>query len=56
LSALLPLFLFGLLLVWIYERTGSLWAPIAVHFCFNSATVTVQMAARYFNIPLDAAP
>jgi membrane protease YdiL (CAAX protease family) len=55
LSALLPLFLFGLLLVWIYEKTGSLWAPIAVHFCFNGATVTVQMAARYFNIPLDAA-
>lgn len=56
LSALLPLFLFGLLLVWIYEKTGSLWAPIAVHFCFNGATVAVQMAARYFNIPLDAAP
>lgn len=55
LSAMLPLFLFGLLLVWIYEKTGSLWAPIAVHFCFNGATVTVQMAARYFNIPLDAA-
>lgn len=56
LSALLPLFLFGLLLVWIYERTGSLWAPIAVHFCFNGATVAVQMIARHFNIPLDAAP
>ena len=56
LSALLPLFLFGLLLVWIYEKTGSLWAPIAVHFCFNSATVIVQMAARHLNIPLDAAP
>ena len=56
LSALLPLFLFGLLLVWIYEKTGSLWAPIAVHFCFNGATVAVQMAARYFNIPLDATP
>ncbi|MEY5020421.1 MAG: hypothetical protein RLZ22_1509 [Verrucomicrobiota bacterium] len=53
LSALLPLFLFGLLLVWMYERTGSLWAPIAVHFCFNFATVTVQMLARHFNIPLD---
>ena len=56
LSALLPLFLFGLLLVRVYEKTGSLWAPIAVHFCFNSATVIVQIAARHFNIPLDAAP
>jgi hypothetical protein len=56
LSALLPLFLFGLLLVWIYEKTGSLWAPIAVHFCFNSATVIVQIAARWLNIPLETSP
>jgi membrane protease YdiL (CAAX protease family) len=56
LTALLPLFLFGGLLVFIYEKTGSLWAPISVHFCFNGATVLVQMAARYFNIPLDAVP
>ncbi len=53
LSALLPLFLFGCLLVLIYEKTGSLWAPIAVHFCFNGATVLVQIAARYFHLPLD---
>jgi membrane protease YdiL (CAAX protease family) len=44
------------LLVRVYEKTGSLWAPIAVHFCFNSATVIVQIAARHFNIPLDSAP
>lgn len=56
LTALLPLFIFGGLLVFIYEKTGSLWAPIAVHFCFNSATVIVQMAVRYFHLPLDAAP
>lgn len=56
LSALLPLFLFGLLLVWIYEKTGSLWAPIAVHFCFNGATVVVQILARHLNIPLDPTP
>jgi membrane protease YdiL (CAAX protease family) len=56
LSALLPLFILGLLLVLIYEKTGSLWAPIAVHFCFNSATVIVQIAARWLNIPLEASP
>ncbi len=44
LVALLPLALFGLLLVWLYERTGSLWAPIIVHACFNAATVMVLMA------------
>lgn len=53
LAALLPLFIFGGLLVLLYEKTGSIWAPIAVHFCFNSATVIVQIAARYFGIPLD---
>ena len=54
LTALLPLFVFGALLVLVYEKTGSLWAPIAVHCCFNSATVLVQLAARHFHIPLDS--
>lgn len=54
LAALLPLFVLGLILVWLYERTGSLWAPIAVHFCFNGATVAIQAAARYFHLPLDS--
>ena len=56
LAALLPLFVFGCLLVFIYEKTGSLWAPIAIHFCFNGATVTIQMVARYLHLPLDIAP
>ena len=53
LAALLPLFVFGCMLAMIYEKTGSIWAPIAVHFCFNGATVALQMAARYHGIPLD---
>lgn len=56
LTALLPLFIFGLLLVFIYEKTGSIWAPIAVHLCFNGATVIIQIAARHFDIPLQPAP
>lgn len=56
LTALLPLFIFGGVLVVLYEMTGSLWAPVAAHFCFNSATVVTQMAARYFHISLDAVP
>lgn len=56
LAALLPLFILSGLLVFVYEKTGSLWAPIAVHSCFNSVTVLAQLAARYFHIPLDAAP
>ena len=53
LAALLPLFVFGCVLVFIYEKTGSLWAPIAVHFCFNGATVVIQLAARHYNIDLS---
>jgi membrane protease YdiL (CAAX protease family) len=56
LTALLPLFIFGGLLVFLYEKTGSIWAPIAVHFCFNGATVLVQMATRYFDIPIQPTP
>lgn len=53
LVALLPLFIFGCVLVFIYEKTGSLWAPVAVHCCFNSATVLTQVIARYFDFPLE---
>jgi membrane protease YdiL (CAAX protease family) len=35
LAALVPLTVFGLLLAWLYERTGSLLAPIAAHASFN---------------------
>lgn len=53
LVALLPLFIFGLVQVVAYEKTGSLWAPIAVHFCFNSATVALQLAIRYLELPVE---
>ena len=52
-GALLPLFAFGCVLVFIYEKTGSIWAPIAVHFCFNGATVLIQMAVRFHLIPVN---
>jgi len=42
LLALLPLTILGIVLALAYEYTGSLWAPIAIHFCFNAATVAVQ--------------
>lgn len=55
LMALLPLVVFGVLLVFLYEKTGSIWAPVAVHCCFNGATVVTQMIARYHDIPLESA-
>jgi membrane protease YdiL (CAAX protease family) len=48
LAALLPLAIFGFLLAVIYEKTGSLWATMAIHFCFNGATVAIQALARAF--------
>lgn len=52
LAALLPLFAFGCLLAFIYQKSGSIWAPMAVHFLFNGATVLVQLAVRYYHLPL----
>jgi len=54
LAALLPLFIFGLVLVALYEWTGSIWAPISVHFLFNSATVVIQLAGRYYGLDMEA--
>ena len=54
-SALLPLFIFGLALVYLYERTGSIWAPMVVHFLFNGATVAMQMLVRFDYIPVPEA-
>lgn len=51
--ALLPLFVLGAGLSVAYELTGSLWAPIFIHFCFNGATVAIQLFARVFNLPFD---
>lgn len=50
-AALLPLFVFGMVLAALYEFTGSIWAPIAVHFLFNSATVAIQMLVRFGVVP-----
>lgn len=46
LAALLPLFVLGCLLAFLYEKTGSIWAPIAVHLLFNGATVAIQLSGR----------
>jgi membrane protease YdiL (CAAX protease family) len=53
-AALFPLFIFGLVLVAIYEFTGSIWAPIGVHFLFNGATVAIQILSRYADLPQTA--
>ena len=44
---MLPLFLLGMIMAFAYEKTGSLWSAITIHFCFNTATVLIQLAARF---------
>ena len=48
LTALLPLTIVGMALAAVYDFTKSIWAPIAVHFCFNGFTVVVQLIARAY--------
>jgi membrane protease YdiL (CAAX protease family) len=33
-----PLFVLSLVLGWLRRRTGSLWAPVALHACFNGTS------------------
>ncbi|MCX7806317.1 MAG: CPBP family intramembrane metalloprotease [Planctomycetota bacterium] len=42
-SQFLPIFVMGILLAWLYERTGSLWAPITFHSLNNLAAMSRVM-------------
>jgi membrane protease YdiL (CAAX protease family) len=46
-ALMLPLFVLGILLVLSYEFTGSILMPMAIHACFNGATVLAQLAIRF---------
>jgi membrane protease YdiL (CAAX protease family) len=45
--ALLPIFLLGLALAWIYQRTGNLLAPIAMHAMVNGMSVALALLVRF---------
>lgn len=47
-QVILPLFMLGLALGWVYERCGSLIAPMALHLVFNLKTMV------YFTISMRA--
>lgn len=47
LVSLLPIFLLGLGFGWIYRRTRSLVAPIAMHATFNAISVGIALLIRY---------
>jgi len=38
------LFIFGIVLGWLYERTGSLWPSIIVHIGFNALNVMIALS------------
>jgi membrane protease YdiL (CAAX protease family) len=42
-----PIFLLGLALAWIYRRTGSLLAPIAMHATVNGISVAISLLVRF---------
>jgi membrane protease YdiL (CAAX protease family) len=52
----IPLFVLALVLTWLYEKTGSLLAPIVVHSLFNAANLALLILAREFILRLPAHP
>lgn len=52
LVAVVPIFLLGLALAWVYRRTGNLLAPIAMHAVVNGISVAVALLVRFEVIPL----
>ena len=47
LVALLPIFVLGLALAWVYERTDNLLAPIAMHAVVNGISVALALLVRF---------
>jgi membrane protease YdiL (CAAX protease family) len=47
LVSLLPIFLLGLALAWVYQRTGNLLAPIAMHATVNGISVALALLVRF---------
>ena len=42
-GAFLPIFLLGLLMAWLYRRTGSIWACIITHSVYNSLALVFML-------------
>lgn len=45
--------LMGIVLVVLYEVTGSLWVPIACHAAFNGLQIGLMMLARLYELPIE---
>ncbi len=47
LVSLVPIFFLGLALAWVYERSGNLLAPIAMHATVNGISVALTLLVRF---------
>ncbi len=52
LAGLPMLFVMGVLFVILYERTGSLWAPILCHAVFNGLMVGMMVLSKFVEVPM----
>ena len=50
----MPFFALGLVLAWVFYRSGSLWTNIAVHASFNG--ISVLAWAAFGAVPLFRLP
>ncbi len=55
LVSLIPIFLLGLVLAWVYQRRQSLLAPIVLHATINGISVAIALLERFGVISLPAA-
>jgi hypothetical protein len=53
LSHLMPIFVLGILLAYLYEKTQSIWSCIAAHMIFNSGSMVMLFTMRFMIKRLD---
>jgi len=49
---LLPLFVFGIILGYLYDQTKTIWAPILCHALFNGTTVLMTYLSQTYDLPI----
>jgi membrane protease YdiL (CAAX protease family) len=52
LVAVVPIFLLGLALAWVYRRTANLLAPIVMHATVNGISVALALLVRFEVVPI----
>ena len=50
-ATFLPLLLLALVLVWLYEKTDNLLAPITVHALFNASNLAMLVLKHFYPDP-----